>query len=243
VGYPVYDYTRAYLTYRYDNSDITDIDDDAPDSVKEMAGINVESSIKATLHWDSLNRVFNPTEGSEHEISAKHAGLGGDIGYNKYLAETSWYFPLFWSTTGFLHAEGGYVKQNPNGKLPDWEKFRLGGMYSLRGFGYRDIGPVEINEDGEISEPGGDKYIQFNVEYLIPLVEKAGIVGVLFYDTGDAYAEDESVDLGNLRQSVGYGIRWFSPVGPIRIECGHIIDPRPGEDTGGRWEFAMGSAF
>jgi outer membrane protein insertion porin family len=243
VGYPIYDYTRGYLAYYYDVSDNRDIKDAAPDSVKKMAGINVESSVKATVRWDSRDKVFNPSEGSMHSTSIKYAGVGGDIGYTKYLAETGWYVPLFKSTTGFLHSEGGYVRQNPEGKLPDQERFRLGGMYSLRGFSYRAIGPEEINEAGEISKPGGDKYIQFNIEYLIPIVKKAGIVGVLFFDSGDAYAEDESIDLSNLRKSWGYGVRWYSPIGPIRIECGNIIDPQAGEDGRGRWEFAMGLVF
>ncbi len=51
------------------------------------------------------------------------------------------------------------------------------------------------------------------------------------------------MDLGNLRESAGYGFRWYSPLGPIRLENGYIMNPKPGENKGGRWEFTMGTAF
>ena len=90
---------------------------------------------------------------------------------------------------------------------------------------------------------GGDKFIQFNVEYIFPLFKKVGLNGVLFYDTGNAFDDGEAIDFTNLRQSAGFGFRWQSPIGPIRIERGFILDPREGEDSGGRWEFTMGAAF
>jgi len=239
LGYRVYDFTRAYISYGYDIADISNIDDDAASSIKEMEGTNITSSVSSSLRYDSRNRFFNPTEGSEHRISVEYAGLGGDIGFTKYLAETGWYFPLFLKTVGFIHGEGGYVTQNGDEKLPDWERFYLGGINSLRGFDWREVHAVDENGD----DIGGDKYIQFNIEYLIPLFEKVGIFGVIFYDTGNIYGDDESIDLADLRQTAGFGFRWFSPIGPIRLEYGYILDPREGESTDGRWEFAVGAAF
>ncbi len=239
LGYRVYDFTRAYISYVYDIGDISNIDDDAASSIKEMEGTNIKSSISSSLRYDSRNKIFNPTEGSEHRISVEYAGLGGDIGFTKYLAETGWYFPLFLKTVGFLHGEAGYVTQNGDGKLPDWERFYLGGINSLRGFDWREVHAEDENGD----DIGGDKYIQLNIEYLIPLFEEAGIFGVIFYDTGNVYGDDESIDLADLRQTAGFGFRWFSPIGPIRLEYGYILDPREGESTGGRWEFAVGTAF
>ena len=82
--------------------------------------------------------------------------------------------------------------------------------------------------------------IQFNIELIIPLYTKLGLMGVVFYDTGNVY--DNGIDLSDMRQSAGGGIRWESPIAPIRIEYGRILDRREGEDTG-RWEFTMGGAF
>lgn len=241
-GYKVFDFTRAYLYYNYDIADIKNIDEDeASESVKDLEGVNITSSITTKLRYDSRDSAFNPTEGSDHSLSIEHAGgpLGGDMAFTKYMVDTGWYIPLFWSTTGFLHGRIGYVKENTDGKLPDYERFYLGGMNSLRGFDWRDIHVIDENGD----EIGGDKFVQFNIEYIIPLFKKAGIVGVIFYDTGNVFGKDADLDPGNLRESAGGGFRWYSPIGPMRIEYGYILNPEEGEDSEGRWEFTMGQAF
>jgi outer membrane protein insertion porin family len=243
-GYPVFDYTRLYLTYGYDVSDIHDVDEeDASDNIKDLEGINITSSVSTTLRYDSRDRAFNPTEGGDHSFSVEYAGLGGNIGFTKYLAETGYYLPLYKEVVGFLHGKGGYVYENEGKDLPDYERFYLGGMNSLRGFGWRDVSPITINDEGEEVQIGGTQMVQFNAEIIVPLVKKAGIMGVLFFDTGDAYGPHENIDLFDLRESAGYGIRWYSPIGPMRLENGYILDPREGEKTSGRWEFAIGGAF
>jgi len=199
----------------------------------------ITKSITAELRYDSRNRVFNPTNGSDHSIIVEYAGFDGDIGFTKYIANTGWYIPLFKDLVGFVHAKGGYVRESSEGKLPDYERFFLGGINSLRGFEWEDLAPKD--EDG--NEIGGDKFVQFNIELQIPLFKEAGIVGVVFFDTGDVYDNDEDIDLGELRESAGFGFRWFSPVGPIRLEYGYILDPIVDHGEGGQWEFTMGGAF
>jgi len=238
-GYPIYDFTRLYLSYKYEIGDISNIDEDASENIRKMEGENALSSISTILRYDSRDRVFNPTEGQNHSISMEYAGIGGDIGFTKYLAETGWYIPMFWETVGFLHGEIGYVKESSGKKLPDYERFYLGGMNSMRGFDWQDIHVTDKNG----VEIGGETYIQFNIELVFPLIEKAGIVGVIFYDTGNVYESAGSIKLGDMRQSAGFGFRWYSPIGPIRLENGYILDPEEGEDTGGRWDFTMGAAF
>jgi len=244
-GYTVYDYTRAYLRFTYDVSEIKYADEDepiVPDSIVELRGTNVTKSISTTLRYDSRDRMFNPTEGSDHRITLEYAGFGGDIAFTKYLAETGWFIPLFKDTVGFLHGKVGYVKENPDGKLPDYERFYLGGINSVRGFEWHGI---HLLEEG--IEVGGEKFVQFNVEYLVPLSKKAGLIGLIFFDTGNVFEKDDNIDLSDLRKSAGYGFRWYSPIGPIRLECGYILDPRTekpyNEKKGGQWEFTMGTAF
>lgn len=251
-GYTVYDYTRVYLKYTHDIAEIKNLEKDengdytAPQSIVGLEGTNVTNSISTTLRYDSRDRMFNPTEGSDHRITLEYAGFGGDIAFTKYLAETGWFIPLFKETVGFLHGKIGFVKENPEGKLPDYERFYLGGINSLRGFGWHDIHELEkVSElgGGQYVEIGGDKFVQFNVEYLIPLVKDAGIIGVIFFDAGNVYNDNEDIDLNDLRESAGYGFRWYSPIGPIRLECGYILDRHEGEHKGGSWEFTMGAAF
>ena len=238
-GYKLFDYTRAYLSYSYDIAHVDNIDDDASVSIKELEGDNTTNSIRASLRYDSRDHLFNPSEGQNHNISVEYAGFGGDITFIKYLGEGSIYIPLFFDIVGSLHAEGGYAQKHSDGLLPDYELFYLGGMNSLRGFDYRDIHLTD--EDG--AEVGGQKYVQFNAELILPLLKDAGVVGVVFYDTGNVYGKDENIDFSEVRQSTGFGIRWFSPMGPIRLENGYILDRKEGEKSGGDWEFSIGAAF
>ena len=236
-GYPIYDYTRVYLQYAYDESEITEIDPIYENSPYLFEGELVESSVSSSIVYDSRDRRFNPTEGSKHRLTLQYAGLGGDIGFTKVTAETGWYIPLFWKTTGFVHAETGFVERVSGKELPDWERFYLGGINSLRGFDWRDVSPED--EDGY--KIGGDKFVQFNFEFIVPLLEEQGLVGLLFYDTGNVY-NNEAIQLDDLRKSWGYGIRWYSPMGPLRLERGMVIDPEPDEDDA-RWEFSIGGSF
>jgi len=240
-GYPVYDYTRAYISYGYDISDLTDLSDNASAYFKDMAGKHTKSSITPSIRYDSRDKAFNPTEGANSALSVEYAGdfLGGDIGFTKYVGETGRYFPLFWSTVGFLHAKAGYVEQHSGAILPPWDRFYLGGINSLRGFSWDQLSPHDAAGDAY----GGNKFVQFNAEYIFPLIKDVGLMGVVFYDTGNLYDNNQDVDLGSLRQTAGFGIRWYSPMGPIRLENGFILDPKPGETQGGRWEFTMGQSF
>lgn len=242
LGYLIFDYTRLSGSYVYEESDYQDIDEEASEYVKQLEGQNTTSKVIGKLSYDSRDKAINASEGSDHSLTAIYAGgpLRGDIGFSKYLAETGWYFPLFWGTVGFLHGETGYVRQNGDQLLPEEERFFLGGINTLRGFEWKDVSP----EDPETGyKYGGNKFVQFNVEFIYPLFKKAGLNGVLFYDTGNAFDNGEGIDFGNLRKSAGFGFRWQSPIGPIRIERGYILDPKEDENGGGRWEFTMGSAF
>ncbi|MGB9438177.1 MAG: BamA/TamA family outer membrane protein, partial [Desulfobacterales bacterium] len=245
ISYPIYDFTRASLAYRYDVTDISEITDDASDNIKDLEGKNATSAVTTALSYDSRDRAFNTTQGQDHSLAYTYSGLGGDIGFNKVVGELGWHIPVYKGLVTFLHGKSGYVSELDGYILPDYEKFYLGGMNSVRGFGFQDINIKTVNSAGQITEEGGESFVQFNFELTYPLFKDLGIVGVVFYDTGNVFGPDDSIDLGNLRQAAGYGIRWYSPIGPIRIEGGHILDPREedGEDSGVNWEFSMGGAF
>jgi outer membrane protein insertion porin family len=239
LGYPLYDYIRGYLTYNLDYTDIENIDEDAAASIKRDQGDHVKSSVTAMVKYDSRDNLFNAKEGSVHSIEAEVAGLGGDVGFLKTIAETGWYRPLFWKLIGVAHARAGYVEKIPDYDLPDYEKFYLGGINTMRGFSREDMAPV----DDAGASVGGEKFVQFNVEVKFPLVEEAGVYGVLFFDTGAVYRREDSIDLSDLRQSVGPELRWLSPVGPIRLAYGYILDQKKTDSGTGNWEFSMAAAF
>jgi outer membrane protein insertion porin family len=171
-----------------------------------------------------------------------------------------------------LNAESGVtVSRDPLG-VPITERYLIGGIFDVRGFRPRSLGPIlRVSQPGDVGQPlgrlplGGNLQIIWNSEIEFPLFERVGISGVVFFDAGNAYnleerycsgsAESsdvspkfdpcfrfpESITLG-LRQSVGFGFRWFSPIGPLRFEWGIPLDRQPGEEPL-VFEFTIGNFF
>jgi outer membrane protein insertion porin family len=238
-GYPIYDYVRGYLTYTLDFTDIRNIADDAAGSIKSDEGTHTKSSITLMPKYDSRDNLFNAKEGALASLEGELAGLGGDVGFFKLVGENGWYHSLIWKFIGVAHFRAGYVEKLPQYDLPDYEKFYLGGINTLRGFDRDDLAPTDKNG----SSVGGEKFVQGNFELKFPLFEEAGIFGVLFFDTGAVYRQGDPVKLGDLRESAGPEIRWLSPIGPIRLAYGFILDPKRTDAASGAWEFSMAAAF
>ena len=174
----------------------------------------------------------------------RYAGefLGGEIDFTKYSLESAVFFPLFWKFSGGLYAKGGYLDDRTNGNPDlDWERFYLGGIKSVRGFDKYDINTTPT---GSSIQRGGEKFVQFNAEMVFPIQEDAGVFGVLFYDRGDVYTKSGSIDLGDMFSSAGFELRWNSPMGPIRLAYGMVIDGKTTKDTGdGQFDFSIGAFF
>jgi outer membrane protein insertion porin family len=176
-------------------------------------------------------------------LRTEYAGgiLGGDSQYTKLEGSESIFFPgFFFDETAFhFRLSAGEVWENEPNKLPDFEKFYLGGINSLRGFPSRTVGvrPYPENPDYVI---GGKIMWCANVEYHFPLVKAGGLRGLFFYDAGNVY--DTDWDFNDVKQDAGVGVRWLSPMGPMRLEWAYVIDPLPYEDTS-NWEFSIGGAF
>ncbi len=237
-GYPLAEYVRGNVSYNLDFARMGNIDDDASQEIKDEKGDYVKSSITLSPRYDSRDSLFNAKEGAIHSISYEFAGLGGDVGFNKVIVENGWYFPLFGHLTGVVHDRAGYVRELPDWKLPDYEKFYLGGINTMRGFSHNDLAPQK--EGGSV---GSNWFVQGNFEVKFPLVEEAGVFGLIFLDTGMEGLEGETPKFSNLRKSAGPEIRWLSPIGPIRIAYGFILDPQKGDSSNGSWEFSVASAF
>jgi outer membrane protein insertion porin family len=183
-GFPIGldDFTRGSVKYAYDDADILDIDDNAALEIKEMEGRNVTSSITLGVDRDSKDNPWNTTEGSVNSLKFEYAGgfLGGDVSFNKYLARSAWYFPLPWKTVFITQGRWGYVKKRSDGKLPIYQKFRIGGINTVRGFEFASISPIDPETGDKI---GGEKMMVFNFEYRFPLAKEQGVVG-LAWNTG-----------------------------------------------------------
>ncbi|MDP3429681.1 MAG: BamA/TamA family outer membrane protein, partial [Desulfomicrobium sp.] len=173
---------------------------------------------------------------------------GGDDDFIKYIVDTNHYYPIFLSTIIHLHAQAGYIMQNGGDRIPPFERFYLGGMNSVRGYKERTISPVYDQAEGqqgydEGDEKGGNKSFFFNAEYLVPLHKEMGIMGLVFFDAGKTWDDDESIDF-DFYKSVGAGVRWYSPLGPLRLEYGYPLDKvKVDDDRKGRFEFSVGQFF
>lgn len=243
LGFPIRldEFTRGSVKYNYDDAEISDVAETASVAIKDMVGRNVTSSTTFEMTRDSRDRMFNATRGSINTLSFEYAGglLGGDVGFNRYEARTTWFFPLIWTTVFMAQGRGGFIDQREGEKLPVFQKYRLGGINTVRGYEFGSISPVDPATGDRI---GGEKMLNFNFELRFPLLKEQGVMGVVFFDAGQVWTEAGNYNLSDLRRSVGPGVRWYSPLGPLRLEYGWALDAEEGEKKG-RWEFSVGGFF
>jgi outer membrane protein insertion porin family len=209
------------------------------------------SSFRVGINWDTRNNRLFPTKGWLHSynIQFAHEVLGSQIPFIRHTVQSRWYFPLFWNFVFKTNAELGIVTTSRPQGLPIFERFFLGGILSVRGFPPMSLGPklkVADRYDPAATlvdfNKGGNKQLYFNFELEFPIFQKVGILGVIFLDTGNAFDDHESISWERMRSSVGFGFRWYSPVGPLRFEWGIPLRPLPGEEPI-VFEFTIGNFF
>jgi outer membrane protein insertion porin family len=237
LGYPldfIDDYTRALIRYDYDDSRIYDVQETSG-PLYDMKGRNVTSSAALTFRRDSRDHLWNTTTGSINEVSFQYAGIGGDEKFIKYRGRTAWFFPMFWDTVFMVQGRWGYIQDR--GKLSVFQKFFLGGINTVRGFDYESISP----KDSEGYRVGGTGMMCYNLEYRFPVLKEQGVVGLVFFDAGNAFDSNynQPWSFDGIKKSAGAGVRWYSPIGPLRLEYGFNLD-RTGDESSGRWEFSVG---
>ncbi|NJD90086.1 MAG: outer membrane protein assembly factor BamA [Geobacter sp.] len=209
------------------------------------------SSLTASISRNATDYKIDPSSGMTNSLSVEYAGLGGTTKFVRSIAKTAQFFPVGFGTVFMLQGTLGYI-QDAGAKIPLDEKFYLGGINTLRGYGSRTVSPFKTTDqnDGATNEItgsqrvylGGDTEAVFNAEYTLPLIKEAGLKGVLFFDAGNA-VDGINNAFSTLRTSYGFGIRWFSPIGPLRLEYGMPLNPRKGIDSSSRLEFSIGNFF
>jgi len=245
-GYPVWELWDASFSYGYDDTNLTDVDlDNVAPSIIQSLNLHATSYVTFNLMRDTRNNLYAPTSGTYNILHTKYAGgiLGGDNHFTKVDGSTSLFLPGFFidETAFHFRISAGQVWENESGALPDYEKFYLGGINTIRGFETRSINVTYTDPETGVEYEVGGKIMWFtNVEYHFPLVKAGGLRGLVFYDAGNVY--ENEWDFNEIKQSVGAGLRWISPMGPMRLEWGYVIDPEPDEDTS-NWEFSMGGSF
>ena len=239
LSYPLFEEVRHYIAYSLDDVvELTDID---PVYVSYLTEDEIKggltSSVINTLYRDTTNDYYRPTRGSDISFSLEYAGLGGDYHYTRSTAKVAKFFPIYKDKLALmLKFRWGSINSAKGDDIPDYELFTLGGLSSIRGFDYDDIGP----RDNLGNVIGGRRMVINNIELTFPLGNIPGLYGAIFFDQGNAYLK--RIDLSNLKRSYGAGFRWVTPMGPLRIEYGKVIDPEPYESSA-RWDFTIGTFF
>ncbi|MFT7579239.1 MAG: outer membrane protein insertion porin family [Myxococcota bacterium] len=246
-GYRLTDDLSLSLTYTLEDVDATlrrtDID------VKKLRQSGLTSSLRGTISFDTRNNRLFPSEGqwTTGSVEVASSALGSENEYVRLIGQSRWYFPLFWDFVLRINGKAGYVVAPDGATVPLFERFFVGGIFTLRGFERNSIGEklyLTGSPDGSLDDItiGGDKEFILNAEIEFPIFKEVQIRGVLFFDAGNAWGENESFNPFDLRTSVGFGLRWNSPVGPLRFEWGFPLAPRPGEDPL-VFEFTIGNSF
>ncbi len=242
AGYPISDYVGTFLMYKYEMKDVYEYTDAWKQAHDQYGndlypiGQSTTSAIYASITHNNTDYRFDPSTGMVNSFSLEYAGLGGDNKYVREVLDNTIYYPLWWKFVVSTKLVLGAV-QEAGGKVPLDERFYLGGIGTLRGYEARTIG--ERDQFGNYI--GGEKELFGNVELKFPLLSEFGVKGVAFFDYGNAW--DGGFRPPKVLMSYGGGIRWASPMGPLRLEYGIPINPNPGESTSGRFEFAIGSMF
>ena len=237
ASYPLTEYLTLSGLYRLEEVDITDISEFASEDLKKEEGTKLNSVVEFGLIRDSRDNIFEPNRGSRNSLEFSFAGLGGDTEFYKFVAESSWFIPLpvfnlVWAVRGLVGLVEGYGGQ----EVPIFERFFLGGATTLRGQGTREVSP----RDAAGERIGGDKELLFSTELLIPIFPRFRVA--LFFDAGNAYGFGTDFDPTDLRLGAGAGVRFFSPLGPLRLDLGYNLDREPGEKEF-QVHFTVGSPF
>lgn len=221
AGYPVIEDLRQNWAYTLSTTNITDVDDSASIFIKSQEGRVYLSQVSHGLFFDTRNSSITPTEGYTLRLSNDVAGLGGTLHYFRNQFSATKFFAL---TDDLILSGRGRVGHilglGEDVRLND--RFFLGGE-TLRGFATAGVGPRDISTQDSL---GGEWVYNGSVELKFPLglPTEFGISGKVFSDFGSTGSVSPSgtnvQDTGAIRASVGFGIGWVSPFGPISVDLG-----------------------
>jgi outer membrane protein insertion porin family len=278
LGYPLTHELRLSGGYTFEYVDITWSNTSAQSVLYNLFRSGRVSSVNGSLMYDSRDNRLFPSRGMFHELRAEVSSsvLGADVNmaFKRTELTLRLYQPLWWQAVFRVNLQMGWIFGSPGGSVPISERYFPGGITSVRGFAPRGLGPT-LRVMGDVGDPlagtrdfvlGGNKQAILNLEIEFPLVQSAGLKGVVFVDGGNAFNDDEGffyigtpasmrapgyligsnrivpTPLG-LFTSFGFGVRWFSPIGPLRFEWGIPITKHAARDRDVVFEFTIGNFF
>lgn len=223
--------------YEYSFSDTKDVEEGVILSKEDTGTLGI-SSISPSLVYDGRDDPFDPTKGSLHSIVVKlaHPVFLSEVGFIKTTFKSAWYLPLHRRVVYAFSLSGGAAFSfEQTQDLPLIERYFLGGRTTVRGYEQDMLGPK-----GQDDLPtGGNMFALVNSEVRFSIGKGFGLV--TFIDGGNVWRSSGEINR-DLRFTAGAGLRYKTPVGPIRVDYGHKISRREGESAG-EVHFSLGQAF
>lgn len=250
-SYPIGEYTNLSWGYLAESYTIKNVDSEASDDVKEDEGSHFLSQLNGRFVRDTRDSNRATRTGTRTALTVLYGGgaIGGTDNFVKYMGEYNWWTPVFEEVVFHSKFWAGFVHKNFNGdEIPTDQRFDLGGIGDVRGYSRDKITPLDSYGD----ELGGTKAFYTNLELTRVINKEYGISGLVFFDAGNVWKEEETMfssptrhgesPVGGLYKSVGAGINWYSPMGPLALVYGYGLD-QIGSSGRHKFEFTMGQQF
>jgi outer membrane protein insertion porin family len=229
------------LEYRIEGIRIFNVDEDnAGQVIRDSAGTHTKSAFSGALTWDTRDSLFLTRKGELIELAGFIAGgaLGGTVQDYGISLEGSKYFLLPFDIIFLVKGELAVVDSwGDSDDVPIFDRLYLGGSNTLRGFNYREVGPVD-----EFDNPiGGSSlgYITFEVTF--PIISRVRFA--VFSDFGFVNPTSYDFDTSNVNGDIGFGVRLDLPIGPIRFDYGYPILYESFNGPPGKFNFNIGYQF
>jgi outer membrane protein insertion porin family len=196
----------------------------------------------ASAGWqrDTRDSAIQTSRGSLMRASAEIAG--GDLQYYRLTFSDQWFRPITRTVTLALQGELGYAHGLSGKPVPFFKGLYAGGPQSVRGYKAFSLGP----QDAEGNALGGTRKLTGSAEILFPMPgaqQDRSLRLAAFLDVGQIYGAGEKFNLGELRYSVGVGLAWVSPFGPLRLSLAQPLNDKQGIDRVERLQFTFGTTF
>jgi outer membrane protein insertion porin family len=208
--------------------------------VCRQLGTRSSTGFRLTLFRDTRDYYLDPRSGwrigGGFDVGTPY--MGGTNNFIKYYADVIKVTPLPFDMRLSLRARFGEIRALGDTQIPLNERFFVGGINTMRGFAFGRAGPVVPTTRAPF---GAAKQLIFSNELIFTVSSEAKLNGVLFFDYGKGFDDDEPLSL-DLRSAAGLEGRWISPFGPLRVAYGINLDRRTGERFG-VFEFTIGTLF
>lgn len=243
---PHTDNLRVYAMYAYQVTNLESFMGSSSIYRKQPADSAI-GSLTLTLDWNALNNYIDPSDGARLTAEVEIAGqglFGGNNDFIKTRLEALAFQPVYKGTYLAGRARLRFMDFNDGDNLLISERFFQGGPRSLRGYEVASVSPYFPEDDGDFTPIGGNKDALFTAEFIVPLSLEMGMKAAVFYDLGYVWNDNEDMDLlgGDMLSDWGFGLRWMSPMGPLRFELAFPLEQRKQDDPQ-QFIFTVGTFF